>query len=38
MNYKEKYMKLKAILQIAEGIGLAVVWASIFIGWIVKGG
>lgn len=36
MNYKEEYMKLKAILQIAEGIGLSMIYAGIFIYWAVR--
>lgn len=36
MNYKEEYMKLKAILQIASGIGLAMVYASMFVYWAVR--
>lgn len=36
MNYKEKYMKLKAIIEIAEGIGLAVIYAGIFVYWAIR--
>lgn len=36
MNYKEKYMKLKAIGLIAGLIGLATVFASIFVYWAVR--
>lgn len=36
MNYKEKYMKLKAIELIALGIGLASVYAGMFIYWAVR--
>lgn len=33
MKYKEKYMKLKAKVYIAELIGLASVYAGIFVYW-----
>ena len=36
INYKEKYMKLKAILLIVEGILMSMLWAGIFVYCIVK--
>ena len=36
MNYKEKYIKMKAKVYIAEMIGLAVVYAGIFVIGIIK--
>ncbi len=36
MNYKEEYLKLRAKVEIAKLIGLAVLWAGIFVGWAIR--